>query len=58
MIERLFERQKENSDTKETTEREPKRRKTRGGNDDEPGKSKGGIGYAGDMKEDVRFPLK
>ncbi|KAJ4481506.1 ubiquitin conjugating enzyme family protein [Lentinula edodes] len=56
MIERLFEQQKEESEIKETTERETKRRKTREIDDDEldtrSGKTKGGIGYAGDLKED------
>ncbi|KIK65287.1 hypothetical protein GYMLUDRAFT_38722 [Collybiopsis luxurians FD-317 M1] len=56
MIERLFEQQKEESDLKDTTEREAKRRKTRDVDDaDSPGgsrKAKGGVGYAGDQKED------
>ncbi|GAW05297.1 hypothetical protein F5879DRAFT_930677 [Lentinula edodes] len=56
MIERLFEQQKEESEIKETTERETKRRKTRDIDDDEldtgSGKTKGGVGYAGDLKED------
>ncbi|KAJ4478043.1 hypothetical protein J3R30DRAFT_3478428 [Lentinula aciculospora] len=56
MIERLFEQQKEESEIREATERGTKRRKTRGINDDGSiggsGKKKGGIGYAGELKED------
>ncbi|KAF5393669.1 hypothetical protein D9757_000044 [Collybiopsis confluens] len=57
MIERLFERQKEDLQSKDVTEREAKRRKTRDSDDiDSSGgskKSKGGVGYAGDQKEDI-----
>lgn len=61
MIERLFERQKEDLQSKDVTEREAKRRKTRDSDDiDSSGgskKSKGGVGYAGDQKEDVSVVL-
>lgn len=61
MVERLFEQQKENSETKDTTEREAKRRRTRDADANDGSsfrlggskKSKGGIGYAGELKEDV-----
>ncbi|KAJ3999011.1 hypothetical protein F5050DRAFT_1893090 [Lentinula boryana] len=56
MIQKLFEQQKEESESRDTTEREAKRRKTRDIDDDDPigvlGQKKGGIGYAGEVKED------
>ncbi|KAJ3757032.1 hypothetical protein EV360DRAFT_46899 [Lentinula raphanica] len=53
MIEKQFEQQKEQIETRDTTERESKRRKTRDSDDDDyPTQKKGGIGYAGNVKED------